>query len=40
MMSAPVSRKKQDERYAGVEQERTFNADSVGNDTVISRICQ
>ncbi len=37
-MSAPVLSKEQGERYAGFEQERTFNAHSVGNDTVMTRI--
>lgn len=37
-MSAPVLSKEQGERYAGFEQEHTFNAHSVGNDTIMTRI--
>ena len=37
-MSAPVLMKENSEHYAGFGQERTFNAHSIGNDTVMARI--
>ena len=37
-MSAPLLNKEKSEHYAVFRQERTFNAHSVGNDTVMTRI--
>ncbi|MPQ74664.1 transcriptional regulator [Acetobacter senegalensis] len=38
MISAPVLSQEKRERYDAFRQERTFNAYSVGNDTVMTRI--
>ncbi|KXV16734.1 transcriptional regulator [Acetobacter malorum] len=38
MSSAPLLSQEHRERYALVTQERTFNAHSIGNDTVMTRI--
>ncbi|QHC37664.1 helix-turn-helix transcriptional regulator (plasmid) [Komagataeibacter xylinus] len=38
MISAPVLSQEKRERYDAFRQERTFNAHSIGNDTVMPRI--
>jgi len=38
IMSAPLLNEEKSEHYAVFRQERTFNAHSVGNDTVMTRI--